>query len=152
MWAHQQQMSVISPHSYSTSIRAYTTTGYPTAWTNFTVTLSNITAPVEGRLAFRYFVENGGPNGVNSDYIGIDTVQYGCNGSLVTPTPGQSPTASPTATPTSDRNAAYTSTPPLRSTPTGQSADATTSSTPPCDIWTPINTTPVHRLHGPGTV
>ena len=28
----------------------YTTTGYPTTWTNFTVTLSNIAAPVEGRL------------------------------------------------------------------------------------------------------
>ncbi len=27
-----------------------------------------------GRFAFRYFVENGGPSGSNSDYIGIDTL------------------------------------------------------------------------------
>ena len=52
----------------------YTTTGYPTGWTNFVVTLSGIPSPVQGRLAFRYFVENGGPSGANSNHIGIDTV------------------------------------------------------------------------------
>gem|GEM_PF-821369 len=116
---------------------AYTTTGYPSAWTNFTVTLSNIAAPVEGRLAFHYFVENGGPNGVNSDYIGIDTVQYGCNGSLVTPTPGPSPTVGPTASPTPIATPTGTSTP----TPAPTASPPTPTSTPPCDIWTPINTT-----------
>ncbi|MCB1633679.1 MAG: choice-of-anchor J domain-containing protein [Xanthomonadales bacterium] len=32
-------------------------------------------APAQGRLAFRYFVTNGGPNGANSDYIGIDSLE-----------------------------------------------------------------------------
>ena len=49
----------------------YTTAGYPNAWTQFTATIPQ-SAP-NGRLAFRYFVENGGPNGSNSDYIGVDT-------------------------------------------------------------------------------
>lgn len=52
----------------------YTTTGYPNVWTLYTVNLSG--ANVSGRLAFRYFVENAGPAGSNSDYIGIDTVNY----------------------------------------------------------------------------
>lgn len=51
----------------------YTTTGYPTSWTQFSVT---IPAGGNGRLAFRYFVEDGGPAGDNSAYIGIDTFQY----------------------------------------------------------------------------
>ena len=54
----------------------YTTTGYPNAWTQFSITLSGIGASTSGRLAFRYFVENGGPSGANSDYIGVDTVNY----------------------------------------------------------------------------
>jgi hypothetical protein len=29
-----------------------------------------------GRVAFRYFVENGGFSGANSDYIGIDRALY----------------------------------------------------------------------------
>jgi hypothetical protein len=28
-----------------------------------------------GRIAFRYFVTNAGPSGVNSNYIGVDTWQ-----------------------------------------------------------------------------
>ena len=49
----------------------YTLTDYPTAWTQFVVTLSGLGSPAKGRLAFRYFVENGGPSGTNSTYIGI---------------------------------------------------------------------------------
>jgi hypothetical protein len=49
-------------------------TGYPTSWQNFTGTISGLGGPVMGRVAFRYFVENGGPNGLNSEYIGIDTL------------------------------------------------------------------------------
>ena len=83
----------------------YTTTGYPNVWTQFTVTLSGIASPTTGRLALRYFVENGGPSGVNSDYIGIDTLSVtgGCG---PTPTPGTptptptTPPPTPTATPT----------------------------------------------------
>lgn len=49
---------------------------YPDVWTQFTVTLSGIPNGVTGRFAFRYYVTSGGPNGSNSDYIGIDTVEY----------------------------------------------------------------------------
>jgi subtilisin-like proprotein convertase family protein len=76
----------------------YTTTGYPNVWTNFTVTISGLGGPATGRLAFHYFVESGGPEGVNSDYIGIDAVQYSCDGGLPTPTPPGTPTPTPTAT------------------------------------------------------
>ncbi|HSN74113.1 MAG TPA: choice-of-anchor J domain-containing protein, partial [Anaerolineae bacterium] len=50
--------------------------GYPEAWTQFTATLSGIPSGATGRIAFRYFVTGGGPNGNNSNYIGIDTVEY----------------------------------------------------------------------------
>jgi subtilisin-like proprotein convertase family protein len=53
---------------------------YPGEWTAFTVTVSGLGAPVSGRFAFRYFVENGGPSGLHSDYIGIDEVQFGVGG------------------------------------------------------------------------
>lgn len=53
-----------------------TTSGFPTSWTQYTVTISGLSAPVSGRLAFRYFVTNGGSLGVNSDYIGIDNFVY----------------------------------------------------------------------------
>ena len=49
---------------------------YPIVWTQFNVTVTGVATPTLGRLAFRYFVENGGPNGLNSDYIGIDTVVF----------------------------------------------------------------------------
>lgn len=49
---------------------------YPQVWTEITITLSGIPAGASGRFAFRYFVENGGPEGTQSDYIGIDTFSY----------------------------------------------------------------------------
>jgi hypothetical protein len=49
---------------------------YPTAWTQYTITVSGLSAPFSGRFAFRYFVTNAGLNGTNSDYIGIDNVVY----------------------------------------------------------------------------
>ena len=70
----------------------YTTTGYPNVWTRFTVTVAGVASPTTGRLAFRYFVENGGPGGHNSDTIGID-------GFLFTGTCAPSPTPIPTPTP-----------------------------------------------------
>ena len=77
----------------------YTLGGYPNAvWTNFVVTLSGLGWPIKGRLAFRYFVENGGPSGANSDYIGIDTVQYACNGGLPTPSANTDTVANTNAT------------------------------------------------------
>src|SRR6056297_2374477 len=43
-------------------------------WTQYTVTVSGLSEPVTGRFAFRYFVEDGGTTGNNSDFIGIDEV------------------------------------------------------------------------------
>lgn len=50
--------------------------GYPHTWTQYTITLAGIGAPTNGRLAFRYFMENAGPFGDNSNYIGIDSLVY----------------------------------------------------------------------------
>jgi hypothetical protein len=54
---------------------------YPDTWTIYTVTLTNIPTPTVGRLAFRYYVTNGGNGGSNSNYVGIDDVRYSlpCN-------------------------------------------------------------------------
>lgn len=49
--------------------------GYPEAWTRFSVTLNGLNGPTAGAFAFHYVVNNGGPLGFNSNYIGIDTVQ-----------------------------------------------------------------------------
>ncbi|MBN8727675.1 MAG: choice-of-anchor J domain-containing protein [Xanthomonadales bacterium] len=49
---------------------------YPQVWTQFTVTVSGLPAPTSGRMAFRYYVTNGGPLGTSSDYIGIDNAVY----------------------------------------------------------------------------
>jgi len=49
---------------------------YPDTWTLYTVTINGLSAPTAGRLAFRYFVTNGGPTGEHSDCIGIDSVSY----------------------------------------------------------------------------
>jgi len=49
---------------------------YPTTWTQYTITVSGLPAPTSGRIAFRYFVTGGGSLGANSDFIGIDAVNY----------------------------------------------------------------------------
>lgn len=52
-------------------------TCYPdTEWKQFFINVSGLGGPTSGRFAFRYFVENGGPNGMNSNYIGIDSLVY----------------------------------------------------------------------------
>lgn len=49
--------------------------GYPTTYTQFTATLAGLPAgPNGGRVAFRYFVTNGGPDGANSNILSIDDV------------------------------------------------------------------------------
>jgi len=59
------------------SVNPTLTTGvYPQVWTQFTVTISGLGAATTGRVGFRYFVTNGGLNGANSDFIGIDTFDY----------------------------------------------------------------------------
>jgi hypothetical protein len=54
----------------------YGTNGYPLSWTRFEITVSGLSAPAFGRLAFRYFVEQGGPAGPRSSYIGIDAFEF----------------------------------------------------------------------------
>jgi subtilisin-like proprotein convertase family protein len=53
---------------------------YPVAWTQYFMELTGLPGPTTGRLAFRYFVEHGGINGSNSNYIGIDSVRYSPTG------------------------------------------------------------------------
>lgn len=74
---------------------------YPFAWTGYTFTVSGLAVPVDGCIGFRYFVENGGPSGVNSDSIGIDEFRYidsGLGTATASPTPSRTPTPGPTAT------------------------------------------------------
>lgn len=52
------------------------TSVYPTTWTQFTYTVTGLSGPTSGRFGFNYNVTNGGPNGNNSDLIGIDNVVY----------------------------------------------------------------------------
>ena len=53
-----------------------TATGYPDVFTEFTATISGLTIPTNGRVAFRYFVTDAGPTGNNSDIISVDTFSY----------------------------------------------------------------------------
>ena len=73
----------------------YAVGGYPEAWTQFTVNISGVPQGTTGRLAFRYFVENGGPEGINSNYIGIDRAVYCVTIVRVIPTPRPRPTPVP---------------------------------------------------------
>ena len=50
--------------------------GYPETWTQVTATISGLAAPIDGRVAFRYFVTSGGPTGANSNIIGVDAFSY----------------------------------------------------------------------------
>jgi len=56
----------------------YDTGGYPEAWTLQTIVLTaaQVPTPTSGRIALRYFVEDAGPSGNNSNFIGIDTFNY----------------------------------------------------------------------------
>jgi hypothetical protein len=73
-----------------------TTTGYPVAWTQYTITMSGLpTGGISGRLAFRYFVTNAGPGAPNSDYIGIDDVVYSSTSGCTGPTTTASITVNP---------------------------------------------------------
>lgn len=51
-------------------------TGYPSDWTQYTVTVGDVPPDTTGRIGFRYFVTNAGPTGSESNYIGIDTVNF----------------------------------------------------------------------------
>jgi hypothetical protein len=96
----------------------YTMGGYPETWTQFTVNLSGVPPFTVGRLAFRYFVENGGINGTNSNYIGIDRAVYAIPCVTPTPTATASPTpGTPTPTPTPGPTGRFYPTPRPHPTP-----------------------------------
>ena len=57
-----------------------TATGYPQVWTKYELTISNLPSTLlKRRIAFRYYVPNGGPNGTNSNAIGIDKFEFTAN-------------------------------------------------------------------------
>lgn len=47
--------------------------GYPLTWTQYSYTVTGLPADTDLKVAFRYFVTDGGDNGANSNIIGIDT-------------------------------------------------------------------------------
>ncbi|HEX6181419.1 MAG TPA: choice-of-anchor J domain-containing protein [Chitinophagaceae bacterium] len=49
---------------------------YPQGWTKYTLTVSGVTGTINGRFAFRYFVQNGGPDGLFSSVCGVDEVSF----------------------------------------------------------------------------
>lgn len=51
-------------------------TGYPFTWQRYDLVISGLSAATQGRFAFRYFVEDGGPQGASSNYIGIDSLSF----------------------------------------------------------------------------
>lgn len=54
-----------------------TDTGYPIVWTKYTLVMSGIASSGrKHRIAFRYYVPNGGPAGANGDMVGIDLFEY----------------------------------------------------------------------------
>jgi hypothetical protein len=107
--------------------------GYPIAWCEIVLgNLDGIPASGIGRIAFRYHVTNGGPNGANSNYIGIDTVSFAAPAVMDTPpTIGYDPTASSTISYSVAGTAA-----PISATPSGGSGSgaAATTTVGACNI------------------
>lgn len=48
---------------------------YPSTWTKYTYVVTGLTGQVSCRFALRYYVTFGGPDGQNSNYIGVDAFQ-----------------------------------------------------------------------------
>ncbi len=57
-------------------------TAYPNAWTLYSYTVTGLPIATDCKVAFRYFVTNGGPLGTNSDQVAID--QYSIDRTLST--------------------------------------------------------------------
>lgn len=50
---------------------------YPIKWVKLEFTVVNGSAtPIPGRIAFRYFIEGGGPDGIRSAAIGVDSFKF----------------------------------------------------------------------------
>ncbi|MCX7743745.1 MAG: choice-of-anchor J domain-containing protein [Flavobacteriales bacterium] len=57
--------------------------GYPLNWKRFAVPIPSSYHGQSGRIAFRYFVTNGGTNGINGSTIGIDNMHYKWVGEVI---------------------------------------------------------------------
>lgn len=66
---------------------AYAIDFYPETWTKYTATITGLSGARDGAIAFRYFVEDGGSGGDNSNFIGIDTVSIIAAPVLAVPEP-----------------------------------------------------------------
>ncbi len=79
--------------------------GYPGTWAQFTLNTSNgLPVTGQGRIAFRYFVTDGGPSGANSSYIGIDTVSITAGAVNSAPVPNAGAGITPESVPASARS------------------------------------------------
>lgn len=47
---------------------------YPVTWTQYAYTVTGISTATDCKIAFRYYVTNGGPTGSNGNVIGLDAV------------------------------------------------------------------------------
>lgn len=69
-------LSALSTGDFGTLLRSINPElgdDYPVVWTRFSILLDGIEPGTTGRIAFRYFVTDSGPQGSLGDYIGIDT-------------------------------------------------------------------------------
>jgi hypothetical protein len=64
--------------------------GYPTNWTQYKLKVNGLDQPRQGRIAFQYYVTDGGPGRPNGNLIGIDTFSYNTDPEAV-PTPALLP-------------------------------------------------------------
>lgn len=48
---------------------------FPVEWTTYTLRIDGLAGPVNGRLAFRYFVEDAGEGGTRGGEVGVDDVR-----------------------------------------------------------------------------
>lgn len=48
--------------------------GYPTSWTQYSVSLSGLTGDTTGAFALRYVLSDAGANGNNGNFVGIDSL------------------------------------------------------------------------------
>ena len=102
--------------------------GYPEVWTQYTVTMSGVSGTPTGRFALRYFVENGGPSGANSNYIGVDTGCADPGGPPPPPPPRTTSASPPPATTATSASHLRLHPPPPSASASTATATATTSS------------------------
>lgn len=110
------------------------TGGYPNTWCQYILTAAQgIPTSGSGRIAFRYFVTGGGPDGTNSDYIGIDTFSFDEGAGVLAPVFGFTPAPGATVTATGGTTAGstgtFTITPSIATAGAGTGTPATTTLT-----------------------